>query len=128
LKPRRELSCREVVQLGEKLSIALSALIALDNQESFKYIDKRFEFSKLCKIILYSILKARFGKPKKVENSENVYSIVYRCIDLNGLSEAVVSMIQSADAGIIFTTGVYPAKTKKNSTSKKGGENHEEDS
>jgi len=129
MESQREISCREIVQFGEKLSIALSTLVELDRQESFKYVDKKFDPMRLYKIILYTLLKARFGEPERTESRDIEYSLVYKCIEENDPVEAHISIIQSPTAGIIFTTGVFTrdrrTRIKQNRILKESGEEHE---
>jgi len=107
METQREISCKEIVQFGEKLSIALSTLVELDRQESFKYVDKKFDPMELYKTIFYTLLKARFGIPDEVESEDIKYSLIYKCIEDDDSREAHVSILESPEAGIIFTTGVY---------------------
>jgi hypothetical protein len=102
-----EVSCREIVQFGEKLSIALSTLVELDKQESLKYVDNKFDSIELYKTILYTLLKARFGPSEGVWSQDFEYSLVYKCIEDNDTREAHISVIRSPTAGIIFTTRIF---------------------
>jgi len=107
MESQREIPCREIVQFGEKLSIALSTLVELNKQESIKYVDEKFDPMELYKTILHTLLKARFGVPEGVESQDIEYSLVYKCIEDNDSREAHISVIQSPTNGIMFTTRVF---------------------
>jgi hypothetical protein len=107
MESQRDISCREIVQFGEKLAIALSTLVELDRQESFKYVDKKFDPMELYKTIFNAFLKARFGAPDRVESEDIKYSLIYKCIEDDDPREAYVSITDTAEAGIIFSTMIY---------------------